>query len=347
MEITEQTRDVLVVHQSPWGARIFGGAFAAMGAGAILVAVHAPRPSVQGSPLAAWAAGVVFIGVGLLIVYIARDERVVFDRAAGVVRLMGKTVTEYPLTAVRGVALEAQRGAEGNGLFYRPVLILSDGRHIPWITIASNNARGQAVAVAAAQAFGGWPTNFPTDAAVPTPVGWQRVPRGNVVLAQIILALFAVTAVAISGVEVYRMMTWQPAAATVMTSAVQTKRGAKGGITYQPQVSYWYRINGQEYVANGVTPIAISGGRSWARSVAARFTPGAAVTAYVDPGDPTRAYVVREFSPIPLWLLAIVIVMWGLLSWMTRRNGAAGLAPGALGVPVVGVGVGQSVSTPG
>jgi hypothetical protein len=342
MEITEQTRDVLIVHQSPWGARIFGGAFAAMGAGATLLAAHAPRASVQGSPLAAWAAGAVFIGVGLLILYIARDERVVFDRAAGVVRLMGKTVTEYPLTAVRGVALEAQRGAQGDGLFYRPVLILSDGRHIPWITIASNNARGQALSVAAAQAFGGWPNTVPADAAAPTPVGLQKAPRGNVVIAQIVLALFAVTALAISGVQVYRIMTWQPAAATVMTSTVQAKRGAKGGVTYQPQVSYWYRINGQEYVANGVTPITISGGRSWAQSITARFTPGAAVTAYVDPRDPTRAYVVREFSPIPLWMLAIVLAMWGLLTWMMRRNGGAGLAPGDLGVQVVGAG--QSVS---
>jgi Protein of unknown function (DUF3592) len=337
MEITEQTHDVLVVHESPWTARAFGAGFIAMGAGALWLVTHAPRASVQGSPIVAWVVGSVFIGVGLLLLYAARDERVVFDRAAGVVRLMGKTITEYPLAAVRGVALEAQRGAKGDGLFYRPVLILSDGRHIPWISIATNNARGQAPAVAAAQAFGGWPSTVPGEAAGTTPVVGQPVPRGSFILAEIILGLIAMAAVAISGVEVYRIMTWRATAATVMSSTVQAVRGAKGGVSYRPEVSYWYRINGQEYVAAGVTPILISGGRGWAQSISARFTPGAAVTAYIDPGDPTRAYVVREFSPIPLWMLAIVIAVWGLLTWTIRRNGRTSAAVADdFGVPVVG-----------
>ena len=36
-------------------------------------------------------------------------------------------------------------------LFYRPMLVLTDGRHIPWSAMATGDARGQAACVARAQ----------------------------------------------------------------------------------------------------------------------------------------------------------------------------------------------------
>jgi Protein of unknown function (DUF3592) len=196
---------------------------------------------------------------------------------------------------------------------------------------------GGAPAVAAAQAFGGWPT-VPEDGSAPRPtVTVRQAPRPNLIAVQVFLAVFAMIGLAIAGVEAYRIMMWQPIAATVMGSDVLTVHGNKGGVSYRPEVSYRYRINGQEVIGAGVTPIKIAAGWGWAQSIRARFRPGAAVTVYVDPGDPTRAYAVREFSPIPLYLTGGAAVLWVLIMWTARSNDRR-RATGDLGVPVVGVG---------
>jgi hypothetical protein len=335
VKITEQTPDVLVVRQSPWGIRAFGGFFAVLGVAGIELVTHVHRAALAGSSDAGMVVGAVFVAFGLLVIAVAPNQRVVFDRAAGVVRVIARKTTEYRLSDVSGVALEAIPGANG-GLYYRPVLILSDSRHVPWTSVSTTDGRSMAVCVYAAQAFGGW-RNLPDRVTSPPPAAppVQATSRGNLMLARMLLGVFALIGVAMGGVQAFRLMTWQPVPATVMMSSVESVRGNRGTVSYRPAVSYWYRVNGTQYVAAGVTPIGISSGWRWAQSISQRFAPGAAVTAYVDPHDPGRAYLVREFSPLPLFILALVGGIWALIEWGARRSGQPVVVASGLGVPVV------------
>src|ERR1700677_2598957 len=111
MEITEQTPDVLIVHQGAWTTRIVGAVGVIVG-GCIAALLHKASPgTLHGSIAVGYGVSGIFFVLGAVLFAKAADRLIVFDRAGGVVRLItrglrGRTVTEYPLTSVRDVALE-------------------------------------------------------------------------------------------------------------------------------------------------------------------------------------------------------------------------------------------------
>jgi hypothetical protein len=69
-----------------------------------------------------------------------------------------------------------------------------------------------------------------------------------------------------------------------------------------------------------VTPINISASRSWAQSIVNKYRSGDVTTAYVNPGHPTNAYLLRQVSLFPL-LFVLFPVCFGLLfSWIVRAQ---------------------------
>jgi len=338
MEITEQTPDVLIVHQGAWTMRMVGAAGVIVGAGVAALLHNASPGALHGSIAVGYAVSGVFFVLGSVLLAKAADRLVAFDRAAGVVRLItrglrGRTVTEYPLASVRDVALEAKSGE--HFMEYRPVLVLIDGRQIPWTSIMTSATRGQTQCVAAARAFGGWQGATAALPLAPSP-RIVAVPRGAVVIAGVLLAVFACAGLGIYGFETYRALMWRPVQATVMSTAVSRVGDAEGGTSYRPAVTYWYRVGGAQYVATGVTPITISAGRAWATALSARFPVGARVTAYVDPNDPGKAFLVHEASLLPLWFVAIAALMAAGLTLAIRQSQRRQLvATSALGVPIV------------
>jgi hypothetical protein len=98
---------------------------------------------------------------------------------------------------------------------------------------------------------------------------------------------------------------------------VATVRGDKGD-TYKPVVMYNYSYDGMQYQASSVTPISISAGEDWARSIASRYRPGSATTAYVNPDHPNNAYLLRRVSLMPLIFVFIPVLFGLLFSWIVR-----------------------------
>jgi hypothetical protein len=335
--------DLLVLRQPAWVGRAIGVTFALLGAGTIAFFTHVPRASVQGSIVVAYIVGGMFILVGLTLAAMTRDERVTFDRPAGLVHITsGRKTTDYPLAQVSGVALEASSGIDTQPgatpqIFYRPILILADGRHIPWTSMSTSDGRSQAACVAAARAFGRWAAAVPGDATpVPAPPPMAMRVRGtNYAGAYLMLGLLSVPACWMMGLDVLRLATWHPVPATVMGSTVEVIHGNKGGVSYRPAVSYWYQQNGTQYVATGVTPLKFGAGWKWAQTMAHRFTPGAQVTAYVDPHNPSRAFLVHQLDMLPLVFVGIIAVIWALVLWSRPRTGAVAADPTDLGVPVL------------
>lgn len=143
--------------------------------------------------------------------------------------------------------------------------------------------------------------------------------RGNVVLGNIFLAFFGLIGAWVGGVEVQRLMTWAPVQATIVASDVQAVQGgSRSGVGYRPVVIYNYAVSGRQYQATGVTVITLSSSWKWAQSVSHQFRPGATVTAYINPSNPSAGFIVRRFSLVPVWLLLPGLYFWWLF---TRGRG--------------------------
>ena len=118
--------------------------------------------------------------------------------------------------------------------------------------------------------------------------------------------------------RLYRVATWRPVTATVLSAGLRESDSSKAGTSYAPRVVYRYSVDGAQYQAGGVTPLTTYGSLQWAESLRDRFTPGAVVTAYVNPGRPASAYLVREVSFIPLFLVLIPLGVAALFAWIVR-----------------------------
>lgn len=141
----------------------------------------------------------------------------------------------------------------------------------------------------------------------------------------VFLAVFVAVGLGMFGAEVYRVATWQPVSARVLSTDIKYVQGNKGG-SYAPVVRYVFSVNGAQYESRQVLPLTVSASYGWATRLRDRFHPGQIVTAYVNPNQPASAFLVREVSLIPLWFVAIPLLMVGVLSWMAgvqRRQLAA------------------------
>ena len=62
---------------------------------------------------------------------------------------------------------------------------------------------------------------------------------------------------------------------------------------------------------------------------AARYHPGDTVTAWYDPSHPDQAFLLHEWSILPLVFIAFPLIFIALIAWMTtaaRRNAKASQA---------------------
>ncbi len=124
---------------------------------------------------------------------------------------------------------------------------------------------------------------------------------------------------------------WTPVEGIVETSelhehSVPSGSGSTSRQTYF-DIAYRYEVDGVDRVGRRVA-YTVTMGESQHRERAARYLPGAAVTVWVDPGDPTRAVLEPGGNgwnavPIAMGLLAIAFpagVVW--LAWrIVRRFG--------------------------
>ncbi len=134
------------------------------------------------------------------------------------------------------------------------------------------------------------------------------------------LGLFMLVGIALWGWNAWRLVRGRATPAVVISSTVAESRG-RSGTTYRPAVEYRYVVGDSEYVGTAVLPGRGEGrGRAWAERIAARYVPNDSTTAWVEPRDPSSAYLVRQPSAGVLLMIAAPLAVLGLL----LVDGAAG-----------------------
>jgi len=149
----------------------------------------------------------------------------------------------------------------------------------------------------------------------------SRPTRMTRVLASLALLAAAVNAFLIAAQE-RRLATWQPAAAVVTESGERTYRTTRGGSSRAVRIRYRYRADGREHESDRIYPGPWSTTAGDSEELRARFPAGSAVTAFVDPDDPARAFLVPFRSFLPYLAVLLVAAPLGAL--------AAGLATGGV-----------------
>lgn len=331
MQVVLQTPSQLVVHDGRWTTVLMGAIFSAAGGGFMWLRWSHPTGwSGNAGPWLVYVVGSAFVAVGILIFWFSADRRYVVDRATHTVsivvqRLVHQQITLLPFKDIDDVALEQSAGMstgsnQSSSPTYRVVFLMKDGSRFPWTPYSTSARESQETSAAAVRAFGGWAGNpeHPVQPVTATPALISHPVATNWGCLAAFLGLFVAAGLGIFGVEVYRVAMWQPVSAQVISSDVGTVRGSKGSITYKPVVGYTYTYDGIPYTSYAVTPIQISAGEGWARSIAARYRPAGTATAYVDPSYPAKAFLVHELSLMPLLFVVVPILVGLLFSWIIR-----------------------------
>jgi hypothetical protein len=335
MKVVLQTPTQLVVHEGVLKTVVLGAIFVAAGGGVITLRLADPsRWSGNAGSWLIYLAGGVFVLVGIASLWLSADRRFVFDRSGGgsvrivVQRLSQQTSDQYALGDLKDVALERSGGgARQSSPFYRIVLLTKSGGRVPWTPYSTGDEGTLAACASAVRAFCGWTapgTGAPAAAPVSGSVSGHPVATSWGCIGSF-LAIFVAVGLGLFGSEVYRVATWQPVDARVLSTDIKTVRGDKGN-TYAPVVRYQYFLDGVRYQSDRVLPLNMSASWQWATKISSRFQRGATVTAYVNPSHPASAFLVHEVSLLPLLFVAFPLAMVGILSWIAgvqRRQLAA------------------------
>jgi hypothetical protein len=330
MQVVLQTPSELVVHDGRWSTVLMGSLFTAMGGGVMWLRwTHPTGWSGNAGPWLVYVVGTMFVAAGILIFWLSADRRYVVDRTNRTVsiivqRLVHRQSTLLAFNDIDDVALEKSAGVNtgSNAVSaptFRVVFLMKDGSRVPWTPYSTSARASQETCAAAVRSFGAWggdPTHQ-QQPVTPTPALIGHPVATNWGCLAAFLSIFVAAGIGLFGVQAYRIATWRPVTANILSSDVGTVRNDKGN-TYKPVVVYSYRYQGQPYQAAAVTPISISASESWAQSIVNKYRPGDVTTAYVDPSHPNNAYLLRQVSLFPL-LFVLIPVCFGLLfSWIVR-----------------------------
>jgi hypothetical protein len=198
---------------------------------------------------------------------------------------------------------------------------MKDGSRVPWTPYSTNMLASQQACAAAVRTFGGWAgaPEHQVAPVTPTPALISHPAATNWGCLAAFLSIFVAAGLGIFGLEAYRIATYRPIDAKVYSAGVETVRGSKGN-TYRPVVSYGYMFNGQPYYSTAVMPISISASQSWAQGIVRDYAPGSVTTAYIDPGQPGKAFLLRKLSLIPLIFVAFPVFFGLLFVWIVRAQ---------------------------
>lgn len=331
MQVVLQTPSELVIHDARWTTVMMGAVFSVMGGGAMWLRwTHPTGWSGNAGPWLVYLVGTFFVLAGGLIFWLSADRRYIVDRTARAVRIVVQRLVHQQTTFlafkdIDDVALEQSAGmATGrnheSSPTWRVVFLMKDGSRLPWTPYFTSDRIAQETCAAAVRAFGGWTGNPEHETSQPTtatPALISHPVATNWGCLAAFLSIFVAIGGGLFSLQLYRIATWRPVQATVISTNVGTVQGKKGN-TYQPVVVYNYMYEGNQYQAANVTPIRISASQSWAQSIASRYQPGSVTTAYVNPSQPYDAFLYRRVSLMPLVFVLFPALFGLLFSWIVH-----------------------------
>ena len=324
MHVAKHTPDQLVLTDSGATLRmigafllVFGGIFVYSGMQQSMLALP---PIIIGSFAA--LGGIAFVVLpGRVIAAFDKPSHTLIITRRGV---RGYTRDEVDFSRITDVATESSQIGRG-GTTWRVAIVLKDGTRIPLTSWYSSSPLHQVAADAAEQFLGIAPPA--TGSAGASQYGVRLAlrhrqhaqSRGSIGCALVLCALFLAVGGTMTFVVARRLMTWHPVSATVLSTHITTVRGSKGGVSYRPDVAYRYTVDGRQYIGTRVTILNESRSGTWAYDLTRRYEVGSEVTAYVDPANPARAYLLHEWSFLPMLFTSVPLVAVLSLLWTLRQ----------------------------
>jgi Protein of unknown function (DUF3592) len=127
---------------------------------------------------------------------------------------------------------------------------------------------------------------------------------------------------------------WREVPCTILSSQVASHSDSDG-TTYSVDIAFAYRVNGAEMRSNRYDfNTGSSSGYDGKKAVVDRYPPGSETVCYVDPEDPQRAVLSRDFSAtylIGLFPLLFLFAGLGGLIWVVpwpwKKKGGVGVQP--------------------
>ena len=138
MRVRQLNPDVLIAEDLSVGPRLMGVALVALGVAAVYYLPAAE--GIVGESRGAWVAVLLAI-MGIGVFRAAGSRSVIFDRAAGLVRvhiraLLGTAAFEYRLPEIADAIIELQPAGDGTNI-YTAAFVMRDGTHRAWATYAT------------------------------------------------------------------------------------------------------------------------------------------------------------------------------------------------------------------
>lgn len=112
--------------------------------------------------------------------------------------------------------------------------------------------------------------------------------------------------------------------ATVTDTGIDEDSSRRGGIDYQPEITFEYSYEGQQYTSNNMYP----GGQepkqynveSNAREVVNRYSQGSEITVSVPPENPGEAFIKAKRTKKPLFFAGIGLLFIVLASYQLLKT---------------------------
>ena len=151
-----------------------------------------------------------------------------------------------------------------------------------------------------------------------------------VIMFTLIPSIFACVGGFLAWSQDKKIQTYVPVDAKVLSTRIERKesRDSDGhtSVSYKPVVEYKYGVDGRDYQCNDVMPFSRSASNKWARSVVNQFPKGKTVTAYYDPGNPNKAFLIKRHSFFPYIFMHFPVIFWTVAFFVWRGMSASSRA---------------------
>jgi hypothetical protein len=329
MRITTNTSQLLEVRSSASAQRIVCALMAVLGL--VLFGIQLLPDAESSLPI--FLVGGVMTIFGCAGLALLRTVHFRVDTAAGDVLLRWEGLRQGPVhrfaTAdVADVTLEEQLDSDGDAGF-RVTVVLRDGRRYP---LTSSHSPHHATLASVAQAarillFPDAPPLLPPRGHL-VPAHSLRNERLLVIGMLLFASIFVGVGVHYASVEQRKLRHFRPVAIIVEEVRVDSRPGSEGGQVRRPVVTYRYEVDGVVHRSDRVTPLDEWRQGNWAREIVDGFTPGREYRGYYDPLDPSRAFLMKRRSAMPILMIAIPLFGVLLLSFggfqHLRQSGGRG-----------------------
>ncbi|MEE8143077.1 MAG: DUF3592 domain-containing protein [Planctomycetota bacterium] len=103
--------------------------------------------------------------------------------------------------------------------------------------------------------------------------------------------------------------------------------------SFEPVVTYEYRVEGQTYRSSRVFPIQVTGGETWAQEVLDEFPVDSRREAFVDRRQPSEVFLLRRSSAQPYLSLAFCLLLLGVILLLDRKHSSVRVTEGLGTIP--------------